>query len=219
MNKKVLIRKCEIRDIPALRDLAADTAYFGESCEYFFPDRELLADLIMGYYLLYEPEHTWVAEYDGNIVGYLSAGMNEKRYTLYMIGNIIPKALLKAFLRGKIWNIKTLKLIKYNILCFLRRETSMKKVCPKKYRVHIHQNVKVNYRGKKIGSELVEKFLEYIEPKKAGIRFKALRQENRFNFFEKYGFRLHDCKRVPTWEQWLNKSPLYYMEYVRDPGS
>jgi hypothetical protein len=44
-----------------------------------------------------------------------------------------------------------------------------------------------------------------------------LREENRFRFFEKYGFRLIDCKRAPIWEQWLNKRPLYYMEYLRDP--
>ena len=217
MNKKVLVRKCEIRDIPDLRELVADTAYFGESCEYFFPDRELLADLIMEYYVRYEAKHTWVAEYDGTIVGYISAGVDDRRYTLYMMGKIIPNALVKALLRGKIWNIKTLDLIKYNILCFLRGEVNLSKICLKKYPVHIHQNVKANYRGKKIGSKLIERFLEYIEPKKVGIRFRALRQEDRFNFFEKYKFRLHDCKRVPTWEHWLNKKPLYYMEYVKEP--
>ena len=214
-----MIRKCETKDIAALRKLTADTAYFGEPCEHFFSDREFLADLITGYYLLYEPEHTWVAEYNGDIVGYLSAGINKKRYALYMAGKIFPRAFLKAFLRGKIWDIRTLRLIKYNALCFLRGETAMKKFCPKKYPVHIHQNVKANYRGKKIGSKLAERFLEYIERERLGIQFKALRAENRFGFFEKYGFRLIDCKRAPTWEQWLNKRPLYYMEYLRDPCS
>ncbi len=216
MDRGLLIRKVNRKDFSALRKLTADTAYFGEECENFFPDRELLADLIMNYYMIYEPCHTWVAEHKGEVVGYLSAGLDETKYGLYMITKVLPVSVIKALIRGKIWSKKSLRLIKYNLLSFLRRETSLKKI-KGKYTAHIHQNIKTGFRGRKIGSRLVEEFLRYIKGKNIGVKFRALRQEDRFCFFEKYGFKLIDRRRVPTWEKWLGKSPLYYMEYTREP--
>ncbi|UCD15945.1 MAG: GNAT family N-acetyltransferase [Candidatus Omnitrophota bacterium] len=216
MQNDVIIRQCQEKDIRVLRKIAVDTAYFGSPCEHFFPDRELLADLIMEYYVRYEPEHTWVAEFDGNVVGYLCAGFDEARYSRYMLWRILPKAFIKAFGRGKIFSKKTLWLIWYNIYAYCCKQGRLTALDEKKYSVHIHQNVKEGFRGKKIGSRLVESFLEYVDSRRKGVRFRALRRQDAFSFFERYGFQRHDCRRMPVWEKWLGKEPLYFMEYVRD---
>lgn len=212
---KVIIRKYQAQDRQAIRKLCCDTAYFGDPCEEFFPDRELLADLIMNYYTDYEPEHTWVAEYRDDIIGYLCAGISEARYNYLVTLKVLPFSFLKAFARRKIWDIRTSRLIKYNVRSFFTKEVVLKKADCKKYSVHIHQNIKQGFRGKGIGSELVEAMLKEIKDKASGIRFRALRQKPGFFFFEKYGFKKIDCRRVKTWEKWLGKSPLYFMEYEK----
>ena len=216
MQDEIIIRRCQRNDISSLRRLAADTAYFGQPCEYFFPDRELLADLIMEYFARYEPEHTWVAEYKGDVIGYLAANFNEHRCALYTILCILPLSLFKALMRGKIWDRRTLRLLWFNLCCVLSRQNRLIKVDSKKFPVQIHQNVKEDFRGQKVGSRLVASFLEDIDKRRVGVRFRALRQEKDFKFFERYGFNLHDCRQVPVWEEWLNRKPLYFMEYVRN---
>ncbi|MBN2482977.1 MAG: hypothetical protein JXD21_02085 [Candidatus Omnitrophica bacterium] len=209
-----VIRTCIPGDRQALRTLCCDTAYFGEPCEVFFPDREFLADLIMEYYIRYEPQHTWVAQVQGEVVAYLSAGFDETRYSRKMLFNIVPGSLFRALLRGKLWDRRIWELIKYNLRALLSGETNLAKGTHNEFPVHIHQNTKLGFRGKGIGKQLLYEFLKEVKNKKArGVRFRALRQEPGFFFFDKNEFKKIDCIRVPTWELWLKKSPLYFMEY------
>lgn len=213
MSKNIVIRKYQAGDREALHKLSCDTAYFGDPCEVFFPDRKLLADLIMSYYTDYEPEHIRVADCRGDVVGYISAGLNESGYSRQMLLNIVPRSLIKALCRHKIWDRRTLRLMVYNFLFGVSREGKLKKLKSAEFPTHIHQNIKHGFRGKGIGSQLFDSLYQDIKKKTKGIRFKALRQEPRFSFFERYGFQLFDLRRVKIWERWLNKSPLYFMEY------
>jgi len=212
-SQGVVIRKFRPADRGSLFRLCCDTAHFGNSCETFFPDREFLGDLIMAYYTDYEPEHTWIAQYQQEVVGYLCAGIDEAKYNRIVTFKIMPKALFGALKRKKIWDRRTGRLIKYNAQSFFRGEAALKKISHKEFPAHIHMNIKEGIRGKGIGSKLVEAMLKELKTKTLGIRFRALRQEPNFLFFERYGFKLLDCRRVKTWEQWLDKKPLYFMEY------
>ena len=215
-KEKVLIRTAVPSDSGPLKNIAADTAYFGQPCENFFPDRELLAELIMEYYVGYEPEHTWVAEYHGEPVGYLSACFDEKNYSRKMLVRILPQAVFQALRRGKIWDRRLFRMLIYNIQTALKRQSALAALDRGKHYVHIHQNIRDGLRGMKIGTRLLEKFLEYADENRAAVRFRALRGQDRFPFFEKYGFVRKDVKRVRSWEQWLGREPLYFMEYVRE---
>ena len=210
----LIIRTARPADRDALRTLCVDTAYFGEPCEAFFPDREFLADLIMEYYIRYEPHHTWIAQYQGEIVAYLSAGFDEAGYTRIMLKNILPGAILRALGRGRIWDRRTVKLIGYNFMSFISGQTRLPAGDHRAYPVHIHQNTRQGFRGKGIGRKLLEAFLDTVKKEQAlGVRFRALRGEPCFPFFDTYGFKRLACRRVKYWERWLKKSPLYFMEY------
>ena len=216
MTQEVFIRTFKRQDRQALRTLVADTAYFGSPCEHFFPDRELLADLIMEYYMSYEPHYLWIAEYNTEVIGYLSAGTEETKYSRYLLKYIIPQAFFKALRRGRLWDKRTARLIWFNLWAFLKAETRLLQVDKKKYSVHIHQNMRDGFRGKGVGSLLVKNFIDFVDKENLGVSFRALRQQDCFPFFERYGFKKFDCRRMPTWEHWLEKSPLYLMEYVRE---
>lgn len=216
-SDKVIIRKYESRDRQAVRRLCCNTAYFGEPCETFFPDRRLLADLVMNYFTDYEDQHIWIAEHEAEVVGYIAACFEETRHKRIMLFKIVPISLIRALIRGKIWSIKTYKLIAYSLKSFFLKETNLAKLDYKRFPVHIHQNIKKGFRGKGIGSRLLIALLNEVkENNLSGIRFKALRQEPEFLFFEKYGFKKYDCKRVKSWETWLRKAPLYLMAYGKE---
>ncbi|MBU4140671.1 MAG: GNAT family N-acetyltransferase [Candidatus Omnitrophica bacterium] len=210
----IAIRKYSPQDEQVVRTLCCDTAYFGEPCEAFFTDRELLADLIMKYYTDYEPEHLWIAEYIGEIVGYISACFDEAKCKSIMLFKIIPPSIIPALIRGKIWDRKTYKMIVYIVKSILLKETKLVNLNYKEFPVHFHQNIKKGFRGRGIGNKLLIALLEEVEREKlSGVRFRALRHEPWFPFFEKYGFKKFDCKRVRSWEAWFKKVPLYFMEY------
>lgn len=213
-SENVLIRKYYFKDKQALRKLCCDTAYFGDSCDVFFPDRELLADLIMKYHTDYEPEHIWVAEHKKCIVGYISACFDETKYKRIMLFRIVPVSLIVALIRGKMWSMKTFKMIAYFFSASFLKETKLVKLDQRNFPVHIHQNIKNGFRSRGIGGKLLEAFInEATRNRIQGIKFKTLRQKPCFSFFEKCGFIQYDCKRVLSWESWLGKKPLYFMEY------
>ena len=55
-----------------------------------------MADLVMNYYTDYEPEHTWVTESEGGVIGYISACFDEAGYNRIMLFKIIPVSLIRA---------------------------------------------------------------------------------------------------------------------------
>lgn len=211
-----VIRKCRASDRDALHALCCDTTYFGEKCENFFSDRELLADLVMRYFTDHEPMHTWVAEKEGELAGYICACYEESRFSRVMLYKILPVSILKSLGRGRIFSLLTLRMVFYNLAVFIKRESVLKRINHNDFPVHIHQNIKEGFRGKGLGAKLLSALLKDArENRVKGIRFRALRQEPKFGFFEKHGFILSDCRRVRTMENWLGRRPLYYMEYLK----
>ncbi len=88
------IRPYEPRDQPAIRKICCDTAVSGRPLEEWLDvDRGLFADLFTLYYCRYEPELSWVAEQEGEVVGYLQGSANTERYVAAMVTRIIPGIL------------------------------------------------------------------------------------------------------------------------------
>jgi len=66
------IRLYQAGDRPALRQIAADTAFFGQPIEALMEDRRLFLDSFYRYYTDVEPEHAWVACAGGQVAGFLT---------------------------------------------------------------------------------------------------------------------------------------------------
>src|SRR5208283_1721558 len=94
------IRPYKAEDRAALRMLCCDVADRGGPVENFFPDRDLAADLLTKYYTDYEPQSTFIAQCDGQMVVYINGCMDNRRYGLVTFWLIMPLLLAKAFKRG-----------------------------------------------------------------------------------------------------------------------
>lgn len=210
----VVIRNAKAQDLAPLRRLAADTAYFGESGGNFFPDVQALGILLMDYYVRFEPQHTWVAEEKGEVIGYLSACYDEKEYSRKFLSKVLPPALVSLLKTGAFLKPLFFRTLFFGLLCALTGDGRLKNDKSKHYEVHIHMNMKAGTRGKGIGSRLVEAFLrDFKQSGKNGARFRSLRTRPEFHFFHKFGFERVDSQRVKIREKWMKRKPLFLMEY------
>lgn len=186
---EIIIRPYQRWDRESVRRISGDTANLGKPLETFFRDREIMVDALMDYYLDYEPSSCWVAESDGKVVGYLCGCLHHTRYLLITIFYVLPKTLGRALLRGVFCQPETWRLLKAGWMTLLKGGYS-KHIPLEQYPVHLHINIQTEFRNRRIGPRLMEKFLGQV--KSAGLKgvHAVTREENKgaCRFFEKMGF-------------------------------
>ncbi len=185
----LVIRRYEPRDRAAVREIACDTADSGNPMERFFPDREVFADALTRYYTDIAPEATWVADDDGQVVGYLTGCLDTRRYLRAMAFRIGPAAFFKALGRGSLWHPLTRKLISANLGDWFRG--GRRQELPlKEYPALVHINLRQTARGGGVGEQLMEAFLRQAK-EAAIVGVHANVSEGNAGgrkFFEKFGF-------------------------------
>lgn len=193
----ILTRFYQPPDRPAVRRICCDTADKGEPVERFFKDREIFADILTRYYTDVEPESLWVAQADGQVVGYLTGCRDTRRYWRFMSWRIVPAALLRALGRGTFLQRQTWQTLWAGAKTLLAG--GLQEGVPlKEYPSHLHINVKKEFRGRDLGRRLMNEFIG--EMKKRGSQGVHLvtREDNLSarRFFEQFGFRELARRRV-----------------------
>ena len=177
-----MIRRYEPRDRSAVRALCCDTALAGAPIDPVFSDREIFADVLTRYYTDFAPTESWVAEDNGQVVGYLTGCLDTRRFLRTMKWRIVPVVLLKALVRGALWH----RLVRQN----LRWPASQRQQLSENFPAHLHLNLAAGYRGHGIGRQLLEKFLE--QARHAGVTgiYAGVSDVNLAGqkFFERAGF-------------------------------
>ncbi len=170
------IRRYEPRDRAAVRAIACGTA------DVAFPDREILADVLTRYYTDLAPQHSWVAEDAGVVVGYLTGCLDTRRYLRAMATRIVPAVLLKAVARGCVWRFWPL--LRQPEGDFRRTQIL------EDYPAHLHINFRPSYRGRGGGGELLRQFLRQAAEAGVGGVHAGVSETNEAarRFFEKFGF-------------------------------
>ena len=183
------IRPYEPRDRSALRQICCDTADAGQPSENFFPDREVLADLVTKYYTECEPQSTFVADDDGHVVGYITGCLSTNRFLRAMMWRIVPATFVKALFRGVLWHPQTVRLVRTNFGLWLKGDYRRKETI-RGYPAHLHVNVRERFRGQKLGQRLVETFCDRARAAKANGVHASVSAENvqGRRFFEGLGF-------------------------------
>ncbi len=193
----VRVRPYEPRDRDAIRRLACDTADRGEPVERFFPDRELVAELLTRYYTDYEPGSTWVADVGDQVVGYVTGCLDTRRYQHTMYARIVPRAIYRAVLRGTLLAPETWRLVWASAFTLLRGGLQ-RRVPLDRYAAHLHINLRNEFRGRRLGARLVHCFLD--QAKRAGATgiHVGVRGDNprACRLFERLGFTV--LQRCPV---------------------
>ncbi|MGD0060416.1 MAG: GNAT family N-acetyltransferase [Verrucomicrobiia bacterium] len=189
MGTDVHIRPYEPRDRAAVRQICADTADAGQPVERFFPDREVIADLLTNYYTQFEPQSTWVVDKGDGVVGYLTGCLDTKRFMRVMIWRIGPKLFFKALVRGTLWHPQTLRFLRANIGLWLTGGHAAR-ASLHDYPAHLHINIRDGFRGHGLGQDLVKTFSDCaVEAGVRGVHAGVSANNPRAcHFFEELGF-------------------------------
>jgi len=183
------VRKYQPVDRAAVREIACDTANAGEPVDRFFRDRETVADVLTRYYTDCEPQSLWIAECEGQVVGYLTGCLDTRRCERVTRRRVLPKALGGAVLRGALWHADTWRLLAAFagtvVLGGFPHPIDLAV-----YPAHFHINLREGFRGGGLGPQLVEAFRQQVD--RAGVRgiHVVTRGDNAAarRFFERMGF-------------------------------
>lgn len=206
------VRPYQPTDCAAVLEIAADTAYFGAPVEAYLDDRRLAQDFFVAYYLKYEPEHAWVAEADGAVVGYLTGSAGHA-------GAARGKAqtALRAALR--------LVTFRYRVGPLTRRyamraaKAAMRGEYPHAdldlYPAELHINLAPAARGLGLGKALLYTCLDQMTALGSrGIHLNTTsRNQAALRLYEKAGFKLLARHGSTVWEPWLPGESIENLVY------
>jgi len=206
----IVIRKYRKEDRQCVRDIAWETAFMGKPASIFFSDREIFSDFLTLYFTDYEPESCFVAEANGNVVGYLIGAKNEFRLRVISAFKIMPTLFFKTLVRGAFLKEKDFKYLKNCFISFLKGEFSDPNFSID-YPAILHINILKDFRKSGIGSKLISAFIKYIAIfKTKGVHLSTMSKEAGV-FFEENGFDLISTLTRSYFKYMLSKNITVYI--------
>ncbi len=187
----ILIRPFEPSDRQAVRDICCDGADQGKPIEGLFPDREVAADILTGYYTDHEPGSTFVAQRGGAVVGYVNGCFDNRHYGLVMFWIIVPCALLKAVVRKTVFKKEFWVLIN-GLARNGQRLLVWRQESFHSHEGHMHIGVVPAGRGHGVGARLVQTLLAAAQARGVDRITASVHGANvpARGFFEHLGFAL-----------------------------
>jgi GNAT superfamily N-acetyltransferase len=203
-GQSFMIRPYEPRDRSAVRFISLSTAMMGEPAAHFWDGEEVLADLLTRYHTDFEPQSSFVAEMDNNVIGYLIGALDTVQADRISFFRVIWPTFFKALFTGSFLKKKNWQLFQqvipfalsggYNIPDFSRE-----------YPATLHINILNGHRSLGIGAALMNAYMELLSAKKIkGIRM-ATMSEKAGDFFSRCGFQLLFQGRRPYFRHLIGK--------------
>ncbi|WP_322791748.1 GNAT family N-acetyltransferase [Bellilinea sp.] len=212
MDCEFVIRPFQKADRDALLKVAANTAFFGDPVEYFMEDRRIFLDAFYVYYTDHEPEHSWVATYEECVIGFLTGCFDTTLQREFTARVLEPKTLRGA-LSGKYRMGK--KFFRYLLNYSMSKIRSPKNHLDLlQYPAHFHINIIKEWRGKGIGKNLIERFLDQLKAADiCGVHLQTTSYNKAALYlYEKMGFQLLFSTHSYLWQNVVNE-PIFELTY------
>lgn len=185
----IVIREFRSIDREKVRRIACETAFLEENREDFFDDNEILADALTLYYTDYEPDSCFVAVHSDTIAGYIIGAKDVKMMQQIFNIKIIPKLIIKTISKGLFLKKNIRKFLMHVIISFFKGEFFTPDFS-RQYPATLHINIDKDSRKHKIGTALVERYLNFLrENRISGVHFSVI-SESAKTFFTKLGFAI-----------------------------
>ncbi|MDX2064592.1 MAG: hypothetical protein SFX74_02500 [Fimbriimonadaceae bacterium] len=187
----MIVRKYQPADRAQVEAICAASGLRGQ-LDALFCDREIFTQLWLAPFLDGEPEHTWVAEVDGAVRGYLVAGIRPG-FHLRAVRRMVPHIarMLGRWIRGRYrHHPATSRFIRW----FLTR--SWREVPPHPAGLsNFHFNLDPRARGElRLGDHLMRAYFDHIRSLGHDafyIHVFASSWQRPLNFYRKNAFRIH----------------------------
>lgn len=217
----IIIRKYRPGDRAAVRQICYDTGLMGDPIDPYFGCFELFADYWMTYYTDYEPESAFVAEVDGEVVGYLVGCRTTPVQQEVQKRKILPRIRRKLFSFGYKLNRKFFRFMYKYVRSILRHESVEEPV--KDYPAHLHMNLKEGYRSRGIGSKLMRAYFDYLkEYNIPGVHLGTTTYNKlAVPFYKRWGFRVVSRHPLTLYEGIIPEKveALFFVREITDTAT
>jgi GNAT superfamily N-acetyltransferase len=188
-NSNIAIRAYAPSDRQDIRRISVQTAFLEQPIELFLNDSEILADILTQYYTDHEPESCFVAIEQDRVIGYLTGAKNTVAAQKIFKSKILIPLIKKALKRNILASSATLRLFCHIVTSFLKGEFADPDFS-KEYPATLHINIDKDYRGRHVGSQLIDHYLAFLSSHQInGVHFGSFSEQAR-NFFTQKGFAL-----------------------------
>lgn len=204
----MIIRLYQPTDRSTVRDISFKTSLEGRAAD-FIDAREALEDVLTSYFTDYVSQLSFVAEDNGNVVGYLQGTADIKMMRQTMNSKILP-AVVRKVLLGTFWRKKNLVFFWHYFLGLCRGE--FRRPCfDHEYPATFHLNIIDDYRHKGVGRALVERNLSFLQSKGIqGVQLGTMSEDAK-NFFLKLGFHILFSSKRSYLKYILGADTPYYI--------
>lgn len=199
-EQAVRIRHYRKADREAFCRLCCETGFLGSPVDPLFLDRELFADLFTRPYLDYEPEWVFVAEIQGEVVGYL-LGSVCKHFNLVLLRSGLRTAvkMLLRLARGRYaQHPRSRQFIRWLLTAGMWEQPKHPQNA-----AHLHIQIDKRYRGRGIGRllwEQYEKELRAVGMTQCYGAFFSYPQRRPEVAYSHYGFTVFDRRRTTMFQ-------------------
>ncbi|HSB66578.1 MAG TPA: GNAT family N-acetyltransferase [Anaerolineales bacterium] len=199
----LIVRHYLPSDQPAVFEISAESAFFGEPVEAFLEDRQLYNDAFAKYYTEFETSLVWVAESPQGVIGFLlgcaDTAIQLKRWRKYIVTTVLLNSISGKYKLGK----RTTRFALGMLAGSVRREAPP--VNLSEYPAHLQIDVKQGCRGMGIGRLLIEAYLEQLrELHVHGVHLETTsHNEQACHLYENIGFQQLDERVNRYWTHML----------------
>jgi GNAT superfamily N-acetyltransferase len=206
----VVVREFQEKDRQRVREIARNTGQKGNPTSVFFEDEEVIPIIFADYYMDYEPESCFVAEADGEVIGYMLGCKDTRKYHRVLMWKIAPRLILRV-----VWKILTLQYRqKRTYLTLLWLVTRAWREVPStpidQYPAHVHINVETKHRRSGAATKLANRMVAHF--KEAGVKglHGIIVEPEGDDRFSRLAHTLYDArvvavKRFSSWDRFTQK--------------
>lgn len=186
---QITIRSFKAEDREDVRRISCETAFLGLPLSLFIDDESIVADALTRYYTDFEPGSCFVAILNNKVVGYLTGALNVRTMSKIFAQKITGPILVRAFIKGVFFRKNTIVFL-WNVFKSIFRQEFASPDYSRQYPATLHINIEKNLHRHHIGSQLISRYLTYLEENAVGgVHFGTLSFGAK-EFFLKNGFLL-----------------------------
>jgi ribosomal protein S18 acetylase RimI-like enzyme len=174
-------------DEHAVRRICFDTALCGQTISPCIADERLVTDALLSYYLRFEPDLFFVADAGGRVAGYLT-GCRDTRRFMRVYARTFVWPLVRDFLSRGHWHRAASVRLAVAATVNGLRWSRVRRPIVGTYPAHLHVNIDATFRGRGVGTELVDRFVSALRDQGVPAAHLSTETELGAAFFSKQGF-------------------------------
>lgn len=198
------VRQVKPIDFASLGQIAYQTGFFGESAARFFPSAPLFADLWVRPYLEEGSACNFLAESEGQVLGYIIGTLDLRLYRRWFLGHLL-ELLGKAVGGGYPHWWESLPYL-------LRMARYPARAAPlESFPAQLHINLLPQSRGLGLGQRLMDSYLDCLRARGVvGVQLSTTHENQAaLKLYERNGFVIFSEYSSPLWRPWLGHDTVH----------